>query len=253
MLSCRIFFIIWLSIAGCLSRELADTVLILATNDLPPFVSRKPGESFLTEILDEVALEMNVRFVYKFMPWKRCEFAIQENKTWGMFPVSPTAGRVQKYDFSEPFYFSQSKFYYYSSSGKLKRIHYNKLSDLKGYRIGGVKGYYYEKEFREAGLNVEYVATQEQNFLKLKAGRVDLIPVNEVVGSYLIKKMFSGEISNFFTLPKTFHASGDYLITSKTYPNTLYLLSEFNSALRIVKRNGVYKRILDKYGIKLEY
>ncbi|WP_158611324.1 MULTISPECIES: hypothetical protein [Pseudomonas] len=54
----------------------APQVLVIATSELPPFVSAEPRESFLTELLPEVAKEMDVVFEFRFMPWPRCELAV---------------------------------------------------------------------------------------------------------------------------------------------------------------------------------
>jgi len=56
------------------------------------------------------------------------------------------------------------------------------FSVIKIIIIGGVLGYFYQKEFEKAGLNVEYVATDEQNLKKLLAGRIDIFPVAGITG-----------------------------------------------------------------------
>jgi polar amino acid transport system substrate-binding protein len=116
-----------------------------------------------------------------------------------------------------------------------------------------VRGYYYEQSLVEAGLRVKFVTSDEQNFWKLRAGRVDLIIADEVVGSYIIRKRFPLEVSNFFTLSKPLDVIADYLMTSKIYPDTQKLLIKFNMALKKIKGNGVYQRILDKHGVVLTY
>jgi len=211
-------------------------------------------ESFLTEILQEVAKEMGVTFVFKFMPWKRCELAIERMEAWGAIPYVPTPERESKFYFSDKLYHRQSFFFAYRHGGRKDEIRYSRLTDLKGYRIGGVRGYYYLEAFREAGLDVDFVITEEQNFRKLLAGRVDLIPSDEVLGWYLVKKVFpSEEVGNVYILPKPYNVSGDFLITSKQYPDTKDLLAKFNTSLKKIKGNGGYQRILDKHRVALTY
>jgi len=250
---CLQLLIIAICVIGFASTGLAETTLIIATGELPPYISENQNENFLTEVLNNVAQEMGVTFEFKFMPWKRCESAVEKLEAWGMIPYVPTPEREKKFYFSEKLYDRQSKFFFYSPGGTHKQIPYAGLSDLKGYRIGGVRGYYYEQMFLEAGLNVEFVATEEQNFQKLKLGRVDLIPVEEVTGFYIIRKLFPYEAGNFFTLSKPVSVSEIYLMTSKQYPDTNNLLARFNSALKKVKKNGIYQKILDKHGINLRY
>ena len=245
--------ILSLCVIGFSSKGLAETTLIIATNELPPLVSENKKESYLTEALHEVAHEMGVTFAFRFMPWKRCESAVEKLEAWGAIPYVPTPEREEKFYFSEKLFNRQSKFFFYSPDGTYKQIPYAELTDLKGYRIGGVRGYYYEQVFLEAGLHVEFVATEEQNFRKLRTGRVDLIPVEEVTGLYTIRKLFPHEVGNFFTLSKPLSVSGIYLMTSKRYPDTQNLLTRFNIALKKIKENGVYQRILDNHGLVLTY
>lgn len=249
----RLLFILIVCVIGFSSKVSAATTLVIATGELPPYVSENKNESFLTEVLNEVAREMGVKFEFKFMPWKRCELALENQDAWGAVPYVQTPERGKKYYFSEKLFNRQAKFFSYSPDGRRKQIPYAGLSDLKGYVIGGVRGYYYEQPLLQAGLQVELVTTDEQNFRKLKAGKVDLIPSDEVVGFYIIKKRFPMEAGNFSTLPNPLDASGDHLMTSKKYPDTQRLLVRFNAALKKVKENGIYQRILDKHGVVLTY
>ncbi|MHC1728271.1 MAG: substrate-binding periplasmic protein [Syntrophobacteraceae bacterium] len=253
MLTSLRVLILSLCVIGFSCKGLAVTTLVIATGEHPPYVSENQKESFMTEVLHEVAHEMGVRFEFRFMPWKRCELAVEKLEAWGAIPYVITPEREKKFDFSERLYNKQSKFFFYSRSGTYKQIPYADLSDLKGYRIGGVRGYYYEQAFLEAGLDVEYVTAEELNFRKLQAGRVDLIPAEVVLGFHIIRKLFPLEVGNFFTLSKPLDASGNYLMTSKQYPDSQNLLTKFNVALKKIKGNGVYQRILDKHAVVLTY
>ena len=244
---------------GLPHKALADTAvagatLIIATGELPPYVSEDPKDAFLIELLHEVAREMGVRFEFRFMPWRRCEAAVEKLEAWGAIPYVRTPEREEKYFFSEKLFNRQAKFFYFSSGGVPKSISYTDLADLKDYRIGAVRGYYYEQALLRAGLRVEFVTTDEQSFRMLKAGKVDLIPCDDVVGFHIIQRRFSsGEAAHFFTLSKPLDASGDYLLTSKRFPDTQNLLTRFNRAMKKVKESGVYQKVLKKHGVVLTY
>ena len=137
----RLFFILCACVTGFASKVSAETTLIIATGELPPYVSENRKESFLTEVLHEVAREMDVTFVFKFMPWKRCESAVEKLEAWGAIPYVRTPEREKKFYFSEKLFIRQAKFFFYSPGGTHKQIPYAGLSDLKGYIIGGVRGY----------------------------------------------------------------------------------------------------------------
>jgi polar amino acid transport system substrate-binding protein len=253
MSTLRLFIILIICGIGYPSEGSAQTTLIIATGELPPYVSTNPEESVMTEILHEVSHEMGVRFDFRFMPWKRCMTAVEELEAWGAIPYVLTPEREKKFYFSEKLFNREGKFFYYNLKGTTKQIPYARLSDLKSYIIGGVRGYYYEQSLLGAGLNVEFVTADEQNFWKLRAGKVDLIIADEVVGHYIIRKRFPLEAGNFFTLSKPLDVIADYLMTSKKYPDTQKLLIKFNMALKKIKKIGVYQRILDKHGVVLTY
>jgi polar amino acid transport system substrate-binding protein len=240
---------------GMTSMCEAETTLIIATSDYPPYVSERPEDSFLTAIFHAVGKEMGVIFTFTFLPWKRCEIAVENLDAWGAIPYSRTPEREKIFYFSDYLYVGQTLFFAYSPEGRKPQIPYTKLTDLKSYRIGGVIGYYYESWFRDAGLNVEYVASEEQNFRKLQRGRIDLFPVGEGTGWYRIKELFPPEeVEKFFTLSKPLRAGGgDFLMTSKEYPESQTLLNRFNAALKTIKDTGVYQQILDRYGIVVTY
>ena len=228
--------------------------LTIVTGELPPFTSANPEESYLTEVLQEVGKEMGVTFTIKFLPWKRCEQQVDRLEAWGAFPYARTTAREEKHSFSDRLYFVAAKFFYYSPDGEKKDIPYADLQDLKPYRIGGVRGYFYVKALEDAGLQFELVANEEQNPQKLAIGRIDLTIMNETVGWHLIKKLFPPDkVKNFGTLEKPYVESGSYLMTSKDYPNNEELLARFNAALKTVKESGVYQRIIEKHGVTVTY
>jgi polar amino acid transport system substrate-binding protein len=247
-------FIIWVCTIGFSSHAFAETELIIVTGEIPPVISEQSDKSFLTAVFQAVEKEMGVKFVFRFLPWKRCEQSVEELKAWGAIPYVRTPEREKKFDFSERLFNSSSKLFGYSPDGKIKDISYTELSDLKKYRIGGVRGYWYEKKFRDAGIELELVTTEEQNFKKLGSGRVDLVPIDETSGWYIIKNLFPKEESGkFFTLTKPFHTKDCFLMTSKQYPNGQELLKKFNTALKKIKDNGDFQKIADKFGVLITY
>jgi len=224
----------------------AQEELIIATGKFPPFISKNKSDSYLTEVLHAVAKEMGVKFKFRLMPWKRVDLSVENMTAWGAIPAVRTAKREKIFDFSDTLYTAKIKFFYYSPDGGKKNIKYSGLysglKDLKKYRIGGVRGYYYEQAFRDAGLKLSLVSNESQNVGKLFLGRIDLFAMNETTGWYLIKNssslgsenpLFSSEkIKNFDTLDKPLKEVSTFLMTSKKYPNTQKLLKKFNKALK---------------------
>ena len=101
----------------------------------------------------------------------------------------------------------------------------------------------------KAGLKVEYTANPEETLKKLQAGRIQLFPLNEMVGWYLIDKLFPDHKNRFGVLEKPYELSPSYLMVSKSYPNSKRLLKRFDEAFQKLKESGDYWNILKRNGI----
>lgn len=241
-------------LAVCARVSLAATpVLVIATSELPPYVSAKAQDSFLTDLLPLVGRQMGVRFEFRFMPWPRCERAVEDQQVWATMPYVPTPERDKKFLFSAPLYAKRTVLFYYSDNAGAFPKTFQNLDELKGLRIGGVRGYYYEAMFTKAGLQLDLANSEEQSFKKLRAGRVDMAPAVEPVGWDVIRKAFPPEEqANFKVLDTPLSVGHNYLMTSRNYPDTERLLSRFNEALAKLRRTGVYQRVAERHGIAVE-
>lgn len=223
-----------------------QTVLKIGTGELPPYVSRDEKNSMITRILKEVQKEMGVSFEYSFMPWERCERALQTGEVWGITPYVKTPERIDKYLFSQALCSKRTVFFYYAKDSATS-IHYADLGELKKYSIGGVHGYFYESLFRQSGLNVEYTESEEQNLRKLRNGRIDLAPIGDKTGWFLIRKLFPGEAEAFHEVSTPLDVGVLYLLVRKGDKAGYDELSLFDEALARVKRKESYAKILGEY------
>lgn len=228
----------------------AAPVLVIATSELPPYVSAQPQNSFLTELLQEVGKEMGVSFELRFMPWVRCEIAVSSLDVWAAVPYVPTPKRMQSFLFSQPLYAKRTVLFHYSANGQLPPKKFQDLSELAHYKVGGVRGYYYESLFTKAGIQLEISNTEETNFKKLKAGRIDMVAAIDTVGWNEIRKSFSPEQQmNIHVLNPPIAVGDNYLMTSRHYPNSQQLLERFNLALATLRDTGAYEKIAERYGL----
>ncbi|OSQ47413.1 ABC transporter substrate-binding protein [Thalassospira alkalitolerans] len=237
----------------------AQKPLIIATNIYPPYVNEDVKKSFLPALFDEIGTEMGIEFKIVLMPWLRCEQEVTNLNIWGAIPYTRNAERDQLYLFSDQIYTSDSHFFAYRTPDKAPDktvpLEYDELTDLRKWRIGGIQGYYYEPLFDKASMDVDYALSENQNFRRLKLGRIDLVPAATTVGWHLIKQLFPPDIAkNFYTLDKPLVDGGTlHLMTSKNYPETQILLKRFNQALTKVKQNGTFARLVEEYGLVMRY
>lgn len=228
--------------------------VILTTGDWPPYVFEQGDPGPMAALITAAFKESGVTTKIVFYPWKRAEDEVRQGKAFAAFPYAITAERQKEFDFSDPIYVAYSKFFY-SKKYHPNGIPFAELKDLRGYIVGGVLGYWYEPTFKDAGLQVESVASTEQNIEKLALGRIDLMIEEENTTWYLVRKLRATEIDQFAALPlpaSMGSAPGNGLMVSRSYPNSAQLLKQFNTGLATLRANGAYKQILEKYQIVTE-
>ena len=214
--------------------------LPIATGEWVPFTSK--GMKHYGEFTQRVTIifqEMDIEPEYRFYPWGRCFDSVIKGRTWAAFPYSYTKDRAKKVWFSDMLSCSKTLFFYYEDEDSTTTYRVKELEDLKLYKLGGVRGYFYEEFFEKAGLDVDYVNKEINAIEKLKLGRIDLMPVNELVGWNLIKTHFSGERHRFKTLSLPLSVNPLHLIISKEYPGSKKMLKLFNQALAACVEKGL--------------
>lgn len=225
-----------------------DTV-ILATGEWAPYTSKElDGYGFCSEIIQAAFKEVNIEAYFKFYPWKRCEIQLKMKKVSAIFPYAKTAERNKSYSYSKPVVVSVSKFFYnVLKHQSIKK--YNKLNDLKDYKIAGVLGYYYKEMFEKAKLKIFYTHSEEHAFKNLYNMQVDLVPINELVGWQIIQTKYPHNTKFFKTIEKPFNVDRLHLLFLKNNKKSDIIIKKFNKGLLIIKRKRIYQKILNKYKI----
>ena len=216
--------------------------LRLTTGEWPPYTSAAmPQGGCLTPIVAEAVRRMGYRPRIEFYPWRRAEEMVRQGEAFAAFPYAASPERERNFSFSEPLWMTRTVFFY-------DREHYRgpkswkNLEDLAPFRLGGLLGSYYEPALRGNGLSVEYVATDEQNFRKLHAGRIDLVPTDELQGWWMLDKLFPEQKDRalFDTLIPGYQSAPVRLMIGRTFTgaNPLTLTLAFNNALSQLKDSG---------------
>jgi polar amino acid transport system substrate-binding protein len=217
----------------------AETVT-MATGEWIPFTSANLNNyGKFTELVSIVLKEMQMEVEYRFYPWPRCYDAVIKGRVWAAFPYSHTEERAEKVMFTDALSCSRTVFFYYEKDKAAKEYQFRGIEDLRKFKIGGVAGYFYEELFRKAGLEVDYANKEISGLEKLKLGRIDLMPLNDLVGWHLIQTHFPDDAGKFKTLEKPLSVNTLHLIVSKGHPHSEELLVRFNAALKRCIEKGL--------------
>lgn len=225
----KIFFVVFF-ICACLTPAQAQKAIPLATGEWAPFTSRSlPGQGPVSELVRKVFSQMGREAEISFYPWNRCYEMVLSGAAWGAFPYSWTEGRADEVLFSDTISYSDSGWFFVGSP-PVER--YERLEDMKGLRIGGIAGYFYEEAFSKARLEVEYAPDEESVLKMLLAGRVDVAIMNVLVAGNIIRKQFPDKADGIFMLDGLYSRNKLRMIVSPSYPGARELLESFNEALR---------------------
>lgn len=239
------FVLLLSALALCPLAARAETVLFGANESPPCWSARHRDNGMCGQIVQAISKEMGLATTIGFFPLSRL-IEDDSNNDLGN-PVFYMANQ----DFAAiiPIAIYHVAYFYYAPNHKQKIILRN-LNDLKGYRIGVLKGTLAEREsFSKAGITFEESYSQESLFKKLKLGRIDLCVELELTGREVIKRIFPEEAGNFKNIVIPNSASPVAMMIDKRYPNAKALGRQYREGLRRIIKNGTYQKILDgQYG-----
>ncbi len=245
--------LVLINIIHSTSNAWGEETLTLITGEWPPYTSQKiEDQGVITAVVTAIVKEMGMKVEYMWMPWERGNMMIRKGDAFAQFPNARTETRAKNSDFSEPFFYTRTVFFY--SRGRMKKPSYVTLEDLRPYKIGGVIGYGYMPNFKKAGLNVYGIIKDIQLVQMLYLGRLDLAPLDEYGGWLEINKLYPNEVDQFGILDKPLYStleSASHLMISRKYPGNERLRNQFNLALQRTKEKGIYQAVLRKFNYNM--
>lgn len=200
---------------------------------------------FSTDVVNAVLERMNVKvnslIVY---PWKRALTNLQTGKCQALFSANFTQERTEFAWYpKEPLVESLWVIWVKKDSCHT----YTGFSALKGKKVGVVRGYSYTEEFWSflTTHNVyEQANSDEINFKKLNAGRIDYAAAELWNGSQILKTLGYKNI-----VPITSHpikSSGLFIMFSKKSVSQDFV-AQFSNELIQFKKEPAYQVLLDAY------
>jgi len=225
----------------------AEETVRITIGEWPPYMSKELKHyGFLSHIVSEAFALEGIKVKWGFFPWKRAF----QNVVYGKWDA--TAGWSYGPDREKDFYFSDSigetlvVFFHLKSYP----FDWKTYEDLKGIEIGTTLEYEYGQTFEKLSKNgvlqVFYVPKDEQNFRKLRAGRIHIFPNNIEVGYEMINNLFPPDQALRFTHhPKPLIYETLKLLFSKKIERNKKLVDIFNRGLMRLRDSGRAKQIVE--------
>lgn len=221
--------------------------VVLATMNWEPYYGQNlPNDGFFTAICRTAFQRAGYEFNVTFVPWARAVEGAKDGTYDGVMGGYYTEERTQHFLYTDVVTESEEILLSLKSS----KIPFSSLRDLAPYRIGGIRGGAIEAQWKATGyLTVEEVSTYVQNLEKLRENRIDAIIGDRMMWQYLLNTKHHEFRDLVEEIGPIIQATPLYLLISKKTPNHTTVVTDFNRALKEIKTDGSYEKIIKQYGL----
>ncbi|MDJ0860634.1 MAG: transporter substrate-binding domain-containing protein [Gammaproteobacteria bacterium] len=217
--------------------------LSVVASPWPPYVAPGLQHSGLavhlvTEALQRAGYGSSVTLT----SWPRDLEATEQGSHDVIASVWFTEQRARRLAFSKPYIVTETHFVKRRDASH----RYRTLADLRGLRIGVVKGYAYGGQADAAGLKVTpvFMGSVLDNLRSLVAGDLDLVLADDRVALYELNVNVPGGARQTFVLPKAYSSRGLRMGVSRQRQDHTEVVTRFDAAIEAMKADGRYASIL---------
>ena len=239
------FIFICLSCLSIAADSLAGDTVKLTTLEWSPYTgSALTNNGFSSEIIQKALASQGVKSTITFQSWGQTLETVKAGKFNALFSAYYTRERIRQYLFTDPY--AESVLLFYTRKGR--HITYDSLEDLKGLRIGVIKGFTNTPEFDAADFldKIEF-DREEDALIRLVRGEVDLIVMDKYIYLHLLNKKFRAYKDDLTALAKPLDKKPLYLMFSRALATSPGLVKAFNRGIAAIRENGVYDLILRRH------
>lgn len=235
-----------LLLLSCLLFNTASAeTLKVSTGAFSPWADQNAQHSgFVNRVIQEAFGRKGYQVEFLYRPWKRALVLAENGKVDATSFWYFSEEKQKQFIYSQPI--SEHKELFFHLKGK-SYPQWQQLSDLKGIKIGATRGYTYTENFWKLGeqgeLSIFVTNSDELNFKKLLAGRIDLFPAAEMVAWQLLRKIDPQAKDKLATLEKPLALQHGHLLFPRALKRSETLVKQFNEALSSMKADGT----LEKY------
>lgn len=245
-----------LIVVGATTVQGRDSIR-LGTEDWPPYsfqdVESKVVTGLSTEVVSAVLGKMGVTIEdNQIYPWARVQQFVYQGKVDGAYTASINEER-KRFCYFPAESIVETTWVLFINKKDSGRLQFETLDDLKGRRIGLIRGYNYPKAFKEYIVKysrIEEVSLETQNINKLLHGRYEYMPAIRETTVYLAKNspllQKQNASSRLYSFPKIIKMKKFYLMFSKKTVSQEFV-EEFSNALGKFKKSADYHALLKKY------
>jgi len=235
------------------AKPVNKSIVRLTNGDWIPYTgSDLTGYGCDSRVVAEVFSRIGYTVEYGFFPWAR-GFRLAETGEWdGMIEWADTAEARNAFHVSQ---YPISKQEYVFFHRKDHAFQWQTLDDLAGKEIGITTGYLYSDNFLNVINDKKYhfqeASTDEANFEKLLAGRIEIFPMERNVGLALLKAKFPPDQTSQLTFAqKPLSTFEPHVFLSKIDPDHQNLIREYDMEFEKFLKTQAYQGIADQCNLQ---
>ncbi|WP_199179894.1 substrate-binding periplasmic protein [Chromobacterium sinusclupearum] len=222
--------------------------ITLSNQEWPPYMGQElPYDGILSRLVKEAFARGGVDVAFRYYPNNRTLQSARNGQVDGSFGWAPTAERKRDLLYTLPVLSARMVFF----QRKERPLAWSRWSELKGARVGITVGNFYSDDFdaqvKNGTLTVDNAPDDLINLRKLIAGRIDLFPIDQEVGKYLIAHHFSpAQGAVLEAQNKTFWAAPLHVVIWRKHARGPELVERFNRGLKALQDSGDFERLLQE-------
>lgn len=217
--------------------------LRIATTEYAPYTSTDMEyNGYINHIIAKAFLETGVIVEFTSLPWDEALNATLEGKYDALSYGNYVRSREKEFWHSEPISAENLVLYVSKKTGMTE---WRELSDLDNLQMGITKGYLFTDELAAYIENhdVKTYKDDKAAFEALFAGEINVLPIEELTGWYILNRQFSeAERREVTMLTPILSTVTTHLLIPKGRGDDRLVLSLFNKGLEQLQLEGEMKR-----------
>ena len=207
-------------------------------------IGKESQGGFSSETLKEVFKRMNIKLELPLRPWKQCLKLVEHGKMDGLQTCIYSKNRMGYLSVTDPWIIGGGVWYYMKNKFP-QGFEWNSYEDFKGYKIVGIAGSYYGKEFvdaQERGVFKFHAVKNIKTLIKVfSAGLHDFTLELNITGDHMLNS--AGLKGQYASPSKPLFVNAQRICIGKK--SALHeLIPEINDKLSELKAEGIINDIV---------